>query len=257
MDLPVTASDFLEIIRTHGLEYFGRYYGKYRGLIVDNKDPELLGRVKLRVPQVAGDNIMQYWAHPSGQPAGDDFGDFMIPPEGSPVWVTFENGDPSFPVYEGGHWGKSASGVPSGSTGNPRKRIKSSEKWRMEMDDENDELFIQSKSGGHEIRIKGNGDIEVTGGGDLTETIGGNASKTVTGNKSVACVNFGLNATGNSTMNIGGVTISFDGAGTLSVSSGGSTLEINPSGVVIMGKDFLPHTHNGVDAGADISGGVT
>jgi len=256
MDEPATVTQLIHVIRNYGLEYLGVYYGKYRGIIVNNDDPEKLGRVQLRVQQLFGDNLAPYWAWPSEQPAGDDFGDFMVPPNGSGVWVTFENGLPSHPLYGGGSWGKSASGVPSGSTGNPRKRIKSSEKWRIEMDDENDELFIQSKAGGHEFRIKGNGDIHMKGGGNLTEEIGGNASKTVDGNKQVSCINFGLNATGESSMNIGGVVLAFDGAGSLSVTSGGSTFVISGAGVTIMGKDFLPHQHTGVDTGSGTSGGV-
>jgi hypothetical protein len=32
-----------------------RFYGKYRGFVVDNADPELLSRLKLQVPSILGD----------------------------------------------------------------------------------------------------------------------------------------------------------------------------------------------------------
>ena len=31
-----------------------RFYGKYRGIVVDNQDPSKLGRLKLKVPSVLG-----------------------------------------------------------------------------------------------------------------------------------------------------------------------------------------------------------
>ncbi len=254
-DQPTTVQEFLTLVRKYGLEHFGLYYGKYRGTIVSHNDPQKLGRVQVRIPQVAGDNKVEYWAWPSGQPAGADFGDFMIPPKGSPVWITFENGDPSHPVWEGGHWGKSASGVPTGSSGNPRKRIKSSEKWRLEFDDENDKIFIESKAGGHKFEIHGNGNINMSGSGNFEQTTGGNHSQNVDGNKSTNCVNYGLNATGTSSMNLNGVSLQFN-PNELIASVGGSSIRIHAGGVEIMNRDFLTHEHEGVDPGGGESGGV-
>jgi hypothetical protein len=254
-DQPSTIQEFLGIVRKHGLEYFGMYYGKYRGEVINNQDPQKLGRVQLRIPQIAGDNKVEYWAWPSGQPAGADFGDFMIPPKGSPVWVTFENGDPSHPCYEGGHWGKSAKGVPTGGSGNPNKRVRSSEKWRTEMDDENDKIFFEHKENGHKFEITGDGKITMSGGSDFAQTTGGNHSQEVAGNKSTSCVNFGLNATGDSSFDLGGVTITC-GGGVLEISVGGSNVKISGSGVEIMHKDFLTHHHTGVQTGGSNTGDV-
>ena len=35
-----------------------RFYGKYRGIVVDNEDPAHLGRLKLRVPSVLGTDVV-------------------------------------------------------------------------------------------------------------------------------------------------------------------------------------------------------
>jgi Type VI secretion system/phage-baseplate injector OB domain len=68
------------------------YTGLYRGIVVDNVDPDGLMRVRVRLPQLMGENVSG-WAYPV--PTGI----VTVPDVGSQVWVTFEGGDPSFPLY--------------------------------------------------------------------------------------------------------------------------------------------------------------
>ena len=42
-----------------------KYFGLYRGVVVDNNDPKNLGRVKMIVPQVMGEQVTD-WAWPVG-----------------------------------------------------------------------------------------------------------------------------------------------------------------------------------------------
>lgn len=81
-----------------------RYYGKYRGLVIENIDPEQIGRVLLQVPDVLGE-IPSTWAMPCVPVAGIQSGIFAVPPIGSQVWVEFEQGDPDYPIWTGGFWG--------------------------------------------------------------------------------------------------------------------------------------------------------
>src|SRR5215469_3057919 len=81
-----------------------RFYGKYRGLVVENIDPEQIGRVLLQVPDVLGE-IPSSWAMPCVPAAGIQSGQFIVPPIGSQVWVEFEQGDPDYPIWTGGFWG--------------------------------------------------------------------------------------------------------------------------------------------------------
>lgn len=81
-----------------------RYYGKYRGLVVENIDPEQIGRVLVQVPDVLGE-IPSSWAMPCVPAAGIQSGCFIVPPIGSQVWVEFEQGDPNYPIWTGGFWG--------------------------------------------------------------------------------------------------------------------------------------------------------
>jgi hypothetical protein len=83
---------------------YTRYYGKYRGLVVENIDPEQIGRVLVQVPDVLGE-IPSSWAMPCVPAAGIQSGVFIVPPIGSQVWVEFEQGDPDYPIWTGGFWG--------------------------------------------------------------------------------------------------------------------------------------------------------
>jgi uncharacterized protein involved in type VI secretion and phage assembly len=82
-----------------------RFYGKYRGIVVDNQDPVKLGRLKLNVPSVLGSDIVTGWATPCAPYGGAaDTGFLFIPDAGAGVWVEFEEGDLEFPIWTGAFW---------------------------------------------------------------------------------------------------------------------------------------------------------
>jgi uncharacterized protein involved in type VI secretion and phage assembly len=80
------------------------FYGKYRGLVTDNKDPNKLGRIKVKVQDVLGDKESG-WALPALPYAGDGVGLYLVPPVNAFVWVEFEHGDPDYPIWTGCFWG--------------------------------------------------------------------------------------------------------------------------------------------------------
>jgi Type VI secretion system/phage-baseplate injector OB domain len=81
-----------------------RYYGKYRGLVINNIDPLQIGRVMVQCADVLGE-IPSSWALPCVPAAGIQAGMFIVPPIGSQVWVEFEQGNPDYPIWTGGFWG--------------------------------------------------------------------------------------------------------------------------------------------------------
>jgi len=87
-----------------------RYYGKYRGTVLNNVDPEQRGRITAFVPDVLG-LTPSSWALPCVPIAGKLQGVFAIPQIGAGVWIEFEQGDPDYPIWTGGFWGM-ASEVP-------------------------------------------------------------------------------------------------------------------------------------------------
>lgn len=76
------------------------FWGKYRGQVKDNDDPLHLGRVKVKVPDIFGDDLTG-WALPCFPFAGPGKGLFMVPPSDAWVWVEFEYGDPQKPIWTG------------------------------------------------------------------------------------------------------------------------------------------------------------
>lgn len=80
-----------------------RFYGKYRGLVTINVDPLNLGRLKAIVPEVLGE-IPSSWALPCAPYAGTGAGFFAVPPIGAGVWIEFEAGDVSRPIWTGCWW---------------------------------------------------------------------------------------------------------------------------------------------------------
>jgi Type VI secretion system/phage-baseplate injector OB domain len=94
-----------------------RYYGKYRGLVVDNVDPLQIGRIMAQVSDVFGETPSS-WAMPCVPAAGIQAGCFIVPPIGSEVWIEFEQGDSDYPIWAGGFWGTVAN-VPIFATAPP------------------------------------------------------------------------------------------------------------------------------------------
>jgi uncharacterized protein involved in type VI secretion and phage assembly len=94
-----------------------RYYGKYRGTVIENIDPQQIGRVLAQVPDVLGQTTSS-WAMPCVPAAGAQAGCFIVPPIGSQVWIEFEQGNPDYPIWSGGFWGSTAD-VPALATAPP------------------------------------------------------------------------------------------------------------------------------------------
>jgi uncharacterized protein involved in type VI secretion and phage assembly len=81
------------------------FYGKYRGIVTDNQDKFMQGRVRARVPDIFGENDSG-WAMPCSPYGGDGVGLFLIPPKDARVWIEFEHGDPEYPIWSGCFWAR-------------------------------------------------------------------------------------------------------------------------------------------------------
>lgn len=81
-----------------------QFFGKYRGTVSNNIDPQQQGRVQVSVPAVLGEGSLS-WAMPCTPYGGSGVGSFTVPPIGANVWVEFEGGDADYPIWSGCFWG--------------------------------------------------------------------------------------------------------------------------------------------------------
>jgi uncharacterized protein involved in type VI secretion and phage assembly len=95
-----------------------KYYGKYRGTVLNNIDPLQIGRLMVQVPDVGG-LIPSSWAMPCFPITGKQMGAYMIPQIGTGVWVEFEQGNPDYPIWSGCWYGLVAEVPALALAGNP------------------------------------------------------------------------------------------------------------------------------------------
>lgn len=84
-------------------EQDGRFYGVAIGIVTNNKDPDGLGRVKVRLPWM-DDRAESNWARVAAPMAGPERGCYFLPEVDDEVLVAFEHGSPEFPYVLGALW---------------------------------------------------------------------------------------------------------------------------------------------------------
>lgn len=80
-------------------------YGLHYGVVVQNKDPDGLSRIKVKLPWLDnGDTDQTNWAQLMTPMEGDKFGWHCLPDINDAVVVMFLHGDMTQPVIVGGTW---------------------------------------------------------------------------------------------------------------------------------------------------------
>jgi hypothetical protein len=131
-----------------------KVWGKYRGTVVNNIDPLSLGRLQAMVPEVLGE-VPCSWATPCAPYSGTGAGFFAVPPIGAGVWIEFEAGDVSRPIWAGGYWGTAEPPMaPPGAPSVPTTKI-----WRSDfglsavMDDLTQTMTLTDAAGVNLVEI--------------------------------------------------------------------------------------------------------
>jgi uncharacterized protein involved in type VI secretion and phage assembly len=84
-----------------------KLFGLHYGVVVQNKDPDGLSRIKVRLPWLdQGDTDQTHWAQVQSPMGGNKFGWYSLPDIEDQVVVMFMAGDSSQPVVLGGTWSK-------------------------------------------------------------------------------------------------------------------------------------------------------
>ena len=154
-----------------------RFFGKYRGTVVDNDDTTKRGRIKVSVPAVLGD--LEIWAMPCVPYAGDGVGFLSIPAPQAGVWVEFEAGDPSYPIWVGCFWAAgeapddAAPGIKTWVTPAARLRIDDDAVELLLRTDEDTTLIITDQ-----LELNAS-DTTCTVSADSVESVNGSTKQTV------------------------------------------------------------------------------
>lgn len=199
-----------------------RVYGKYRGFVSDNDDPEKRARLRLTVPSLLGAEVTG-WALPClpfGGLAGQGW--FAVPEAGAQVWVEFEEGDVSRPVWTGTFWQQEADVPPEAALSPPTTRLlKTPGGHLLQLDDEaGEERFVLRHPAGTGLEIDKDGNVVLTDAGGSTVTLDA-AGGTLTIE----------DANGNK--------VTMEAAGTTVEDANGNKVEMAAAGVTVTGQKVV------------------
>lgn len=133
-----------------------KYWGKYRGIVVDRNDPEQLGRLKVKVPSLLTDAVTG-WAFPVPPYAGADVGFLFIPQVDDLVWVEFAEGELEHPLWTGCAWAK-----PQGKTEIPKEAQQGYPNQQVLKTKSGNTIILSDVSGSEMITIRAKSNCEIT-----------------------------------------------------------------------------------------------
>jgi len=200
----------------------GKYFGKYRGFVKDNQDPDKRGRLRLTVPSALGEAVTG-WALPCVPFGGlKDQGWFAVPEPGAQVWVEFEEGELSNPIWTGTFWQKAEDVPEEGALDEPTTRVfKTPSGHVLQFDDkEDEERFRLLHPSEAEWSIDPKGTVTFTDAADNTITLDAESNKLVL-----------EDANGN--------TLTMDSSGTVVQDANGNKIEMAASGITVQGQQIV------------------
>ena len=141
-DLP---SFFFQQIR-EAEERADKIYEPVIGVVVDNKDPDKLARIKVKFPSLPGDDSSK-WAPIVALGAGADRGWFFLPEVDDEVLVMFEHGDFNRPVAIGAIWNGTDKPADKNDGANERRTIVSRCGSKIVFDDDKGTITLEDGGG--------------------------------------------------------------------------------------------------------------
>ncbi len=197
-----------------------KIYGVVVGIVTNNKDPDSLGRVKVKIPRISGEDESN-WARVISFMAGKERGAFYLPEVDDEVLVAFEYGDINIPYVIGSLWnGKDKPPITNDDGKNNFRIIKSRSGHIIRLDDtdgkekieivdktEKNMIIIDSKE--NKISIKSEKDIEISApNGKVTIEATNIEAKSSASAKIEASSSMDLKASG--TMTVKGATVNIN-----------------------------------------------
>ena len=119
-----------------------------------------MARIKTKIPELLGDEKETGWALPClPYGGGEEDGFVFIPEVDSNVWIEFEGGNLSYPIWTGVWWGKDKNKIPSelnDMDDNSLKILKTKMGHHIKFNDKDspdeESILIQSATG-HKIAL--------------------------------------------------------------------------------------------------------
>ncbi len=168
-----------------------KIFGLSIGIVTNNKDPENLGRIKLKLPlrECVNETV---WARVATFMAGKDMGAYFLPEVGDEVLVAFLEGDVSKPFVIGALWNSVDTPPLKNDDGkNNIRKIKSRNGHEIILDDEEgkESLEIKTKAG-HVLKMEDGSTNKIQlkdkSGNNLLEIDGQNNQVSIKGNMKIS-----------------------------------------------------------------------
>jgi len=232
------ASFFFHQIQ-EGEQESNRVYEPVIGIVTDNKDPDKLLRVKVKIPSLSAADTT-FWVSVVSYGAGKDRGWFFMPEVNDEVLVAFEHGDIDHPIILGALWnGKDA--PPEDSSGaNNKRTIVSRSGSKIELDDEKNTITITDGGGKGSIIFKADDKkllIEAKQGDVFLMAPGGKLQIVAKqGADFQASANLDIRGAGKT--NISGSNVTIKSSGPLAITGG--TVNINNGGAAAAAASTSP-----------------
>lgn len=151
--IPTTLSNLFYLQVREAEARSDRVFEPVIGLVVDNKDPKKLARVKIKIPSLSSDET-SWWAPLVSLGAGQERGWFFLPEVDDEVLVMFEHGDINHPLVVGAIW--NGKDLPPDTNGgaNERRSFFSRNGSKVTFDDAQNLLFYEDGESHGKITIK-------------------------------------------------------------------------------------------------------
>jgi uncharacterized protein involved in type VI secretion and phage assembly len=147
------------------------------GVVTQNKDPDRLGRVRVKYPAL-GEDVESWWARVASMGAGQERGALMLPVVGDEVVVGFEQGDVRRPYVLGSLWnGQARPGT--------------------ELPQQDGSYVLRSD---HRVSLSAKDDVSIDGGRDLIIETDGKVTQTARGDVAVEGQRVSVKANGTLTV---------------------------------------------------------
>lgn len=211
-----------DVVRSLAQDAETKFFGKYRGFVVDNKDPEQRARLKVTVPSVLGTSETD-WALPCLPFGGlKDFGFFMVPENDAQVWVEFEEGNLTQPIWTGTFWQQQGDPPAEAAVEEPTVRlIKTPSGHLLQFEDKSGEESVTLRhTSKAELTIDEKGTVALTDKNGATLTLDADANKILVEDSN-------------------GNKLTMSSSGTIVEDCNGNKVEMAAAGITVKGQQIV------------------